>query len=130
MEFSTSTTFSKVREVLYTKDVIQLVDLKGLGKGGSVPFPIMLEAILLRKSDGWAYEEEWRLLDDRRLANPSTDASYIYLSENEIAAVILGPAISEVDEQFVREMIKPKPHIKLQKCRIVENRCEVKIADI
>jgi len=130
LEFSTSNTFSKVREVLYTKDIIENADLKGLGKDGAVPFPTMLEAIMLRKSDGWAYEQEWRLLDDRRLNNPNVDTRYIYLLENEITAVILGSAIAEADEQFVREMIKPKPHIKLQRCRIVENRYEVEIVDI
>ena len=130
LEFSTSNIFSNVREVLYTKDIIENADLKGLGKDGAVPFPTMLEAIMLRKSDGWAYEQEWRLLDDRHLNNPNIDTRYIYLLENEITAVILGSAIAEADEQFVREMIKLKPHIKLQRCRIVENRYEVEIVDI
>ena len=121
IEFSTANTFSTIKEVKYVKKIITEHDLvKHNGQSSLAP---LFEEVLIRKSDGWSYEEEWRFID-------LYGENYcLPLEKADITSVIFGALISDYDKQYVIDWIRTRDDIKLKKCNIKENSYEIEIVD-
>jgi len=115
IEFNVSKTFCYAKPIIYSNDILNSNETSCMRQMGMTHMDLF--SFLLRKSSGWAYEKEWRLLISN--LNNHNDR-YVYLENGDITSVILGANIDPLHEELIRMVLKEDITINIQKCKICE----------
>ncbi|MEL1249911.1 DUF2971 domain-containing protein [Aurantiacibacter gilvus] len=79
---------------------------------------------VLLKSDAWAYEQEYRLIEWRR------PPGWREFDESRLKAIILGARVNEDDRNFVRDLVARKTNIVLREIQIDEGHFRLNVVDL
>ena len=84
----------------------------------------MLDAAMFTKSDHWAYEKEWRILQYKKGAGVYT------VPDAALVQVVLGAQVSEADIQRVREWVVQSPaSVKVTQATLSPTKFSVEVPD-
>jgi hypothetical protein len=110
--------FGEAQPVLYSED-FPIVDFY------NTPKDTQVDLIFLTKYLGWAYEQEWRVIDHQN--GPGLHA---YSSEL-LKGVIFGLRMPESEISRIREWIKRRDHpVKFYRCTQDDRKFAIKIQEI
>ncbi len=72
----------------------------------------MLHIATLTKVPDWSYEDEWRIVSYKRPTDTGNFTDYTF-DQRELAAIYLGPLISESDQNTLVSLISAYPYARL-----------------
>ena len=92
----------------------------------------LTQAILLTKSDGWSYEDEYRLLVRDGKVDPQFSVTcydeFISLPDRALTAVVAGPKCTDASIEVIQKLIaKHAPHVMLRRAVCVPHKYEISV---
>lgn len=119
IEFSTKNALSRIRKVDYANEV---ASLNNTDETDRATLDDLFISTLLRKSCGWEYEKEWRLIDLNCRRN-----RFIQLDITDITAVILGKRISSCMENVLWQWREKRNDVVINTCDVSETSYDIEI---